>query len=693
MKVGNRIWLAGWAAIALIAGGCGGGGSSSDAEEPPAAASIAGTAASGAALANAPVVVSDGAGASPCEEAAITTTALGSYTCTLKAGASAPFFVVVTDPTGNVPPLVSVSTATPAAGAALTVNATPLTTAILAQLASDGNALTLVSGGTIDAANLKLVSDRVVAQLAPVLQAIDAPADYDPFATAITAATPESAGNTADLVLDVVRIVMDPATGRPALATTADPTPVVLATTDNAGATVAQPSAVVSSLSQGAQLAAQAFNDCFALPTAQRVLAKDASIVAAQGGPEVTSVASACERIAASAGNGAGVDYLHNGYRAGQQFYQMLTRDAMTGARFSVPEIMALYPKSASATAPDPRAYDRAVLNLRYLDSAGNSGNVITVAALLPNTASATRATDWWLVGNQDPVDVSIQASIRRVEQMNPANTFKFSTYQNGVIISIGAKGPGSVRGAGTLVAARVSGPGLPGDGAPGTGVVLKVSSQASQGNMDLFNKTGDLAVGAQCGNGVVFNCPNLWFERTQGLTGTAAGTLAANPDGGTNALIWKHAGDGMDPAKFVKGAKYRFELFYGSETTASVVITRSLLSDVVPAVLGVNLPWNKAGTQTLAALDPAGSLAGEQSALTVDWVQDLRAQQVGQVRPVVNATTGSYGSPKAPAPGETSVVLDNNVVPAFTATTTRTFLLSYRMHDGSNKTHAFTYN
>ncbi|MGT2489755.1 hypothetical protein ACU4GD_02375 [Cupriavidus basilensis] len=107
---------------------------------------MTGTAATGAALANANVAITDSAGASPCQEAAVTTSALGTYTCTLKAGEVAPFFVVVTDPTGNTAPLVSVSTVTPAAGAKLTLNATPLTTAIVAQLSADGNPLTVVSG-------------------------------------------------------------------------------------------------------------------------------------------------------------------------------------------------------------------------------------------------------------------------------------------------------------------------------------------------------------------------------------------------------------------------------------------------------------------------------------------------------------------------------------------------------------------
>src|SRR4051812_49128049 len=108
-------------AVATLLAACGGGGGSngSGGEGQSAQASqIVGTAATGAALANAPVAITTNPGAWPCEEASSTTSSVGSYTCTLKAGETAPFFIVVTDPTGNSPALVSVSTTTPAAGTA-----------------------------------------------------------------------------------------------------------------------------------------------------------------------------------------------------------------------------------------------------------------------------------------------------------------------------------------------------------------------------------------------------------------------------------------------------------------------------------------------------------------------------------------------------------------------------------------------
>jgi hypothetical protein len=690
-----------FASAALMATGCGGGGgasSNTSSTNPPAvvvASRLVGTAATGAALANAAVAITDSTGTSPCEESTITTSALGSYTCTLKAGKTAPFFVVVTDPTGNTPPLVSVSTVTPAAGAALTINATPLTTAILAQLASDGNPLSLVSSNTVDAAALQAVTANVVAQLSSVLTSIGAPAGYDPFTTSITAATADGTGNTADMVLDVIKVVTDPVTGQLALTTVDNPTPVLLATATAAGSTVTALDPAVSTLSQAAQIAAKKFQECFALPTSQRVLSEDTTLTQADGGPEVNAVGPACEDFVSDPTNASGIDYLHNGYYAGQQFYGILTSDNMTGAQFSVPEITAFYPKDSTAVAPAPAAYDRAVLNIKYVDADGNPGNVITVAARIPGSSSTARPTEWWLVGNQQGVDVAVKLNIRRVEQVNPAGTTttvaKFSTFQTGIQFIVNSKGPGSSIPAGTLTLARISGPGLPGNGVPGTGLVYKASSQTAQSSMDLFNKSGSLTMGSQCGNGTTFNCPNLWLARTAGITGADATTVATNPAG----LLWAQPADGIVPTSFVKGAKYKIELFYGANTgpTADIVITKTLLSDLVQATQAVNLPWHTLGSQSVAALDPAGALAGTQTALPLDWAHNLSAQQVGGAQAVVNTTSGSFGPSKFVPKGATSVVLDNQTVPAFTTTTNRTILFGYRMLDSSSKTAVYTFN
>ncbi|TFZ03532.1 hypothetical protein [Ramlibacter humi] len=669
-------------AVALFLAACGGGGGGSTAAS---SAQIVGTAATGAALAFAPVTITNSAGNSPCVETGITTTLTGSYTCTLKSGEQAPFFVVVTDPTGNTGALVSVTTTTPPAGSALTVNATPLTTAIVAQLAGDGNALSVVNARSVDAGALKAVTANVVAQLQAVLDRIGVPAGYDPFATSITAATAGNTGNTADLVLDVVKIVKDSA-GKLALATIDDPTPRTLATATSSGTAVPAPSTSVTTLSQATQLVAQKLAGCFALPTSSRVL-NVTTHPADQGGPEVDNVGDACEDFVSDSSNAAGIDFMHNGYYAGQFFYGLLTADSMTGATFSVPEVLAFYPASSAGSSPIS-TYDRAVLNIRYIDGQGNAGSVITVASRIPGSSSSGRPTEWWLTGNQWTVDIGVRMNLRRVEQLNSANTAKFSTFQTGVVFTISQVGPGSQRGGQQLTLARVTGPGL-----PAAGVVYRYSPTNPSRALDAVSKTGDLTATTLCNNGSV-NCPNWWFERTAGVSGSGATTLASNPTGGTNDLIWAQSGDGFTMASFKKGAQYKFELFYGTNTgTADLTEFRTLLTDVVPATQAINLPWNTPGSNTLAALNPSGSLAGALSTVLTDWVQNPAAPQISGI--TWSTASAGFGSSQSVARGVTSATYANGA-PAFLATTppnVRFVLMSYRSGDSSNRSAVYTYN
>ncbi len=634
------------------------------------------------------VAITNSQGNSPCVETTITTDALGAYTCTLKPGEVAPFFIVVTDPTGESAPLVSVSTTTPTAGVPMTVNITPLTTAIVSQLSTDGNPLSLVGAGTVDPQALRQATSNVVAQIASVLSSLNAPAGYDPFSTSITAATAEGTGNAADLVLDVVKVAVDSSSGKLAFSTLENPTPVLLANATSTGVVLDPPSPGMDSLTKATQLAALAFKNCFAVPLNQRVLGIERNIPVTEGGPSVTGVAEACEDIVADESNGAGMDFLHNGYGGGQFLFGLLTSESMTGANFSVPEILAFYPADSN------NRYDRAILNIKYVDKDKNPGNVITLASKIPDSATSKNPTSWWLTGNQQGVDVSIRLNIRRVEQLKPSyaayvsgtNSTNFSTFQTGMQLHVNTAGPGSFKGVDPLMLARLTGPGL-----PSNGLVYKRSTQAGQASMDLLNKTGSLTVGSQCGNGTTANCPNLWFERTTGISGSAATILATNP----NNFVWAQPVDNVNTGLIVKGAKYRVELFYGSNTsTPGYVVNKVLLSDMVPATAGVSQPWNNLGEQSRKVFDPSDSLASAQTALNLDWVQNLAAQQINGVQAVINEA-GTYGSSKPVPRGATSAVLNNGTnVPAYSADSgSRVVLFSYRMLDGSNKTAVYRYN
>lgn len=680
------------AALAACGGG-GGGGGGDTAAVTPASAQLTGTAATGSALANAPVAISNLAGTSPCTETAITTTALGSYTCTLKSGETAPFFIVVTDPSGNTAPLVSIATTTPAAGTPLLVNATPLTTAIVAQL-NGGDALGVVSNKSLYVAQTFAdAKANVIAQIRSVVAAIDPTlTNYDPFTTSITAATAGSTGNTADQVLDVIKITRT-ASGAPALSTISNPTPIAIATASTTGAVVDAPAPGVADLAQGAQLAAKAFNDCYALPVAQRV-----TLDVQQS---ITSVAAACQNIVTQAGTPSGAPaFKSSGYTANQSFYSYLTSSLMTGAKFSVPEIMVFYAQDAT----HPR--DRAVINIRYIDNTGNPGNYITVAQNFPGSSSATRPSNWWITGNQWNYDVGIKTNVRRVQEINTANSSRF---QNGLDIYInGADGTGgsNAPNSGLYDSARVTGTGL-----PTLGLWYARSSVSGQFTLSTVRNGSNTppSLASLQSTPVCSSCSTFWLSRTSGITGTGAATLAANPSAQPHASQWGSVADGSyngsnAAQRPLKGGIYTFELFKNG--VAGPVETRTLLTDVVPATQAVNLQWNDIGSNTANALDIANTtLNSTQTALKVDWTLNPSAEQIRYIW--VSQTDGGYDNATPIALGATSVVATPR---ASTGTTTFTALagtpslstapfsgyreigFNYRMLDGSTKHAVYTY-
>jgi hypothetical protein len=115
---------------------------------------------------------------------------------------------------------------------------------------------------------------------------------------------------------------------------------VTLASGTNSGSPVAAPTAGVAALSSATQLLAQSLTNCYTLPLSQRVTLDTNN--------RITSIADECKNFATSAGIPAGAPaFKQNGYALGSFFYLQLTNAAMTGAKFSVPEIMAFYPATA----------------------------------------------------------------------------------------------------------------------------------------------------------------------------------------------------------------------------------------------------------------------------------------------------------------------------------------------------------
>lgn len=692
--------------FAGVLAACGGGGSGTPAPAPAPAAVVQGTAAVGAALANANVAITDPAGAPVCQQATIVTSGTGTFSCTLQDGKTAPFVVVVTDPSGAHPPLVSLGTSTPVAGTPLVLNASPLTTAIVGQLAG-GDALAVASTpALVDAARLEAVKAKVLAQLADVLAAINAPAGYDPFTSPIVAATASSTGNTADQVVDLLRI--STVAGVTTVATIDNPAaavPLADATTATPP-TLPAPSAGVATLAEAVRLLAPALNGCFAVPLGSRVRATDTTIAANAGGPEVTETTAACDDVLHP-------DYLHNGYRGGQAFYGLLTDPAMDGAVFSAPELMLFLPATAPGTA------DRAVINLRFTDRNGVAGNVITVAQKFAGSAATSgRATDWYLYGNQQPVDTTVRPFLRRVEQLAPgggvsgifANAAN-GRYESGIEVFVNKDGPNSAG----LRAARVTGPGLPPAGLVYTRPDPSICTDQTWLNIRRKDGLTDPASATFTGD-----TTNIFrLQRSVGLSGADATTVRPNPNAGnannTAFIQWAHpldygatvgATNYIDFSTLKANITYRIEVFYDGEAAPRHSLTKTLLAPAVPAVNAGGLRWLPMTAATLGYLDPASPLGAAVASMTLAWTanpfaETIRSAGIYTFGGGSSVNEGVIGVPRGVtsvvgnAPGAVAGCAGGTSFRALTsdATSSRTLQLRYRMLDGSYKDAVWRYN
>ncbi|MGT2489757.1 hypothetical protein ACU4GD_02385 [Cupriavidus basilensis] len=144
---------------------------------------------------------------------------------------------------------------------------------------------------------------------------------------------------------------------------------------------------------------------------------------------------------------------------------------------------------------------------------------------------------------------------------------------------------------------------------------------------MDVSNKTGTVPVTAQCGNefsppSPSYNCPNFWFSRTAASAASAASTLAGNPP----AWVWAQAADNADASKVVKGAKYRIELFHGTNTTPTYSYNKTLLKRPhVPGHPRGEPAVEHAGQQVAGRAGPVQRQPGlvRRRPLTADWVRE----------------------------------------------------------------------
>lgn len=679
------------AAICLMLVACGGGGSGGDGVAPapaaPAPSAIQGTVATGAALAGAEVRITDRVGAVACTSAPLIASETGAFVCQLKPEAAPPLALVAIDPAGLREPMVSLTTLLPAAGNSGTVNISPLTTAIAAQLAPNKDAFALVRDPTslaaLDTATVNAVKANVARQLAAVLISVGLdPATFDLVSTAFVGGS--NAG--ADKMLDQVRVTFE--NGDPVLSNvlTPDVPPVPMA-----DATTTSPLPIAASTTPDFSVVEldifkTQFEACFALPTAAR------------------PTATACTGLFVDASpTAAGATYRNSGLDAQAAFGGLLASSEMDGAKFNRPELMRYTPITGGL--------DQAVINLKFADKNGVGDNRVLTVKKYPGTESATRNSAWWLYGNQREVNAYIRASIRKQEQLLPeAFHAQYdvapSRFQTGLEIFVARDGFGPNTAG--LRYVRVKGPGL-----PTAGLVLSDVAGLPQNWMSIFNATGVIPTDKL----TTTNSNNIFYlQRSRGITGADAFALRPNPSitqatpafnnwahpamyGETASGTWQ-----FDLSKVPSWSRYTFELFYEAspggttEVTPRRTFTSSITTPVVPAASAAVQQWNDFPADT-RALATNGAPAA--ATLQLNWLINPYAQRIESVNVYSfdSKTSATVNSPSTGVPkGASSQAVTAAGGASFPALTTdhrvsRTLQWRYKALDGSYKDQTLTFN
>lgn len=429
--------------VAAALAACGGGGADSatgsraSGSEPPSATAtpdttppnvtrLAGVAATGAPMARARIVIRDADPATP----DVTTQAddEGAY---------------VADVTGSKAPLVVEATGTVlgeesrfkavvpelAPAASNVANVTPLTHAVTALLAPDGDPDTLADAAAIARhVTATVVRDAVrtlVATLAadPTTRTYLADgaggdaARFDPMRTPFVA----SAADPIDRMLDRIRVrvtasgvLLTNVTAVAGESAESQQSPTVTLTRAHLAApeqAPALPASARTTLPTVADLKAiaDAFGACFAMPPSGRAtLAADGS---------VASLHPACDALAADG-------YLNGGYTWKEDIARWIVDPLLTGARFSPPSIALAVPPAGHPTGgkvlvhPYCNAADCAVVMLgaRQVNGAAR-GMYLTLARTGPERGRAV----WRSVGNGRKYDVTVEPHVARLVAINSA--------------------------------------------------------------------------------------------------------------------------------------------------------------------------------------------------------------------------------------------------------------------------------
>lgn len=603
-------------AATLVACGGGGGVSENAAVVAPTSSSISGVAATGRALVGAEITLMDVNGTI----ATKTADSNGAYNFDVTQ-LTAPFVITAKIQVGDTfLSLTSMVSEKPAAGITGTANITPLTHAMAALLAPNGNpeelSVASVLKATVTKTKLDEVAGKIKASIENILKdaGID-PTKFDPVTTVFTANR-----QGADRVLELVRVEV---TGKgvslsnPSVVDDGNGSSSVTITRGATEAPKVLPAPLAGTVLNSLDHFSTLLNACFADTPAVRVTAKDVIT----GVP--TALSAACTSVPMA------TNYKSGGDNAMTHYADLLNSADFTGAKFSPPE--RLY------TSINGTVYFR----LPYKTAAGMGGIITDVAG---QTSPAGKNYKWEMVGNQRDYESSVDARLENNTQLNGSNTQESgkSHYRVAVRLSFNP----ITRAGLNVQMVRVKGPGLPADG-----VVMNRSSMCGTHDfMTITNKTGKLL--NPSGQPYLFNASgaNNYKIAAELKTGGYDWTKVAS------STSWRDMPmtDG-ELAAIPSFAEYTWELWtFGSNRSYRKDITNLTKPDVtytqrlnsrLPSVGSLKtLPWN-----TLEAndfLNPSSSLAAPQSAAAVSW--KATAEPVDNVYAAGQKNTAAFGSTPA---------------------------------------------
>ena len=600
---------------ALVA--CGGGGGGGGGNAVASSTSIAGVAATGQAMAGATITIKDANGVS----ASKTADAAGSYTFDVT-NLTAPFVITATLQVGDTQlTLTSMLAEKPAAGSTGIANVTPLTNAMAALLAPNGNPEELIATGVSKTAVTQAKLDDVAAKIRAAIENIlkDAgldPTKFDPVSTVFTA---NRLG--ADRVLELVRVEV---TGQGVSLTNPS------APDDGSGSASVQitpattvvaklPAPPVGTTLDALDHLATLLDACFADAPEVRVTAKDL-----RGVP--TAISAACNAVPMAA------NYKSGGSNALARYSGLLKSADFTGAKFSKPERL-----FTSATT------GRVFFRLPYKTAAG-AGGIITDTAEQTNPVGKTY--QWEIVGNQRDYDSTVDARLDNINQLNPNNTQESGKGQYRVGLRL-LFNPLNAAGM-NVQTVRVKGPGL-----PAAGVVMHRSAVCGTNDyMTISNKTGSLLNSS--------NVPQLFNGGTSNAFRLAAelksGTYDWSKVGASSSWRDTPMSD-ADLAAIPSFAEYTWELWTFGGTPpvrtyrtdidtkpADITYTQRLTSRP-PAVSSLkSLAWNSIDANDY--LNPASGLAAPQTAVSVNWKSTAEPVDYANVFGQRNAAAVSTTTP-----------------------------------------------